>query len=201
MGPLARRVELVAHPGPVAGGRGRRGGARGSQGAHADGASAPPVRDNPVVRMNRRRSTGSVMGPPGRPDPSPTCLGLRSPESSDGTAPFRSVHPRHRDRELMADGGIVHLSPKAFDLLEILVQKRPAAVPRAEWRSGSGARPHVSDTSLAGLVGELRKALGDQGRPAGSCGRCTASDTRSAGRCPRPSVRRRRPSSRGRPFS
>jgi DNA-binding winged helix-turn-helix (wHTH) protein len=69
-------------------------------------------------------------------------------------------------RELMADGGIVHLSPKAFDLLEILVQKRPEAVPRAELEKRIWRSTHVSDTSLAGLVGELRKALGDQGRPA-----------------------------------
>jgi DNA-binding winged helix-turn-helix (wHTH) protein len=69
-------------------------------------------------------------------------------------------------RELRADGGIVHLSPKAFDLLEILVAKRPEAVPRAELEKRIWRSTHVSDTSLAGLVGELRKALGDQGRPA-----------------------------------
>ena len=69
-------------------------------------------------------------------------------------------------RELRADGGSVHLSPKAFDLLDILVQKRPEAVPRAELEKRIWRSTHVSDTSLAGLVGELRKALGDQGRPA-----------------------------------
>jgi len=69
-------------------------------------------------------------------------------------------------RELLAGGAIVHLSPKAFDLLEILVQKRPEAVPRAELEKRIWRSTHVSDTSLAGLVGELRKALGDQGRPA-----------------------------------
>ena len=69
-------------------------------------------------------------------------------------------------RELLADGALVHLSPKAFDLLEILAQKRPEAVPRAEIEKRIWRQTHVSDTSLAGLVGELRKALGDQGRPA-----------------------------------
>lgn len=69
-------------------------------------------------------------------------------------------------RELLAGGAIIHLSPKAFDLLEILVQKRPEAVPRAELEKRIWRSTHVSDTSLAGLVGELRKALGDQGRPA-----------------------------------
>lgn len=69
-------------------------------------------------------------------------------------------------RELLAGGALVHLSPKAFDLLEILVQKRPEAVPRAELEKRIWRQTHVSDTSLAGLVGELRKALGDQDRPA-----------------------------------
>lgn len=69
-------------------------------------------------------------------------------------------------RELRADGAIVHLPPKAFDLLEILVQRRPEAVPRAEIEKRVWRSTHVSETSLAGLVGELRKALGDQGRPA-----------------------------------
>jgi DNA-binding winged helix-turn-helix (wHTH) protein len=69
-------------------------------------------------------------------------------------------------RELLADGTLVHLPPKAFDLLEILVQRRPEAVPRAEIEKRVWRGTHVSETSLAGLVGELRKALGDQGRPA-----------------------------------
>ena len=69
-------------------------------------------------------------------------------------------------RELLTETGIVHLSPKAFDLLEILVQRRPEAVPRAELEKRIWRSTHVSDTSLAGLAGELRKALGDQVRPA-----------------------------------
>lgn len=69
-------------------------------------------------------------------------------------------------RELQAGDEIVHLSPKAFDLLAILVEKRPEAVPRADLEKRIWRSTHVSDTSLAGLVGELRKALGDQGRPA-----------------------------------
>lgn len=68
-------------------------------------------------------------------------------------------------RELLAAGEPVHLSPKAFDLLEILILKRPEAVPRAELEKRIWRQTHVSDTSLAGLVGELRKALDDQGRP------------------------------------
>jgi len=94
-------------------------------------------------------------------------------------------------RELLSAGAVVHLSPKAFDLLEILVQKRPEAVPRGEIEKRIWRSTHVSDTSLAGLVGELRKALGDQERPArfvrtvhsfgyAFCGTATATATVSA---------------------
>ena len=68
-------------------------------------------------------------------------------------------------RELAAEGRGIHLAPKAFDLLELLVERRPAAVPRAEIERRVWGGTHVSETSLANLVGELRKALDDQGRP------------------------------------
>jgi DNA-binding winged helix-turn-helix (wHTH) protein len=68
-------------------------------------------------------------------------------------------------RELAGPGGPVHLPPKAFDLLELLVERRPAAVPRVDIEAKVWRGTHVSETSLAGLVGELRKALGDPGRP------------------------------------
>jgi len=68
-------------------------------------------------------------------------------------------------RELAADGSPVHLAPKTFDLLELLVERRPAAVPRAEIERRVWGATHVSETSLANLVGELRKALDDQGKP------------------------------------
>ncbi len=68
-------------------------------------------------------------------------------------------------RELLGAAGLVHLPPKAFDLLELLVERRPAAVPRADLESRVWGRTHVAETSLPGLVAELRKALGDQGRP------------------------------------
>ena len=68
-------------------------------------------------------------------------------------------------RELAAGGSPVHLAPKAFDLLEMLVERRPAAVPRAEIERRVWGGTHVSETSLANLVGELRKALDDQGKP------------------------------------
>lgn len=68
-------------------------------------------------------------------------------------------------RELLGTAGPIHLPPKAFDLLETLVERRPAAVPRADIEKRVWGGIHVSESSLAGLVGELRKALGDQARP------------------------------------
>jgi DNA-binding winged helix-turn-helix (wHTH) protein len=68
-------------------------------------------------------------------------------------------------RELVGAAGPIHLPPKAFDLLETLVERRPAAVPRADIEKKVWGGVHVSESSLAGLVGELRKALGDQARP------------------------------------
>jgi DNA-binding winged helix-turn-helix (wHTH) protein len=55
----------------------------------------------------------------------------------------------------------VHLSPKAFDLLILLVRARPRALSKADLHSGIWPRTFVSDASLAMLVAELRSALGE----------------------------------------
>jgi DNA-binding winged helix-turn-helix (wHTH) protein len=59
------------------------------------------------------------------------------------------------------DGTEVHLPPKAFDLLLILVRHQPNAVPHAQLHTALWPGVHVSETSLAALVTQLRKALGD----------------------------------------
>ena len=61
----------------------------------------------------------------------------------------------------------VHLSPKAFQLLELLLAKRPNAVGKSEIQEVLWPRTFVSDTNLPALVNELRNALGDQARDAG----------------------------------
>jgi DNA-binding winged helix-turn-helix (wHTH) protein len=55
----------------------------------------------------------------------------------------------------------VHLSPKAFRLLELLLSKRPDAVPKAEILESVWPDAVVSEGSLAALVKDVRKALGD----------------------------------------
>jgi DNA-binding winged helix-turn-helix (wHTH) protein len=58
----------------------------------------------------------------------------------------------------------VHLTPKAFDLLSALVEARPEAVAKADLETRIWGQTHVAETSLAGLVAELRAALGERPR-------------------------------------
>lgn len=55
----------------------------------------------------------------------------------------------------------VHLSPKAFRLLELLLSKRPNAIPKAEILETVWPDSVVSEGSLAALVKDLRRAVGD----------------------------------------
>lgn len=68
-------------------------------------------------------------------------------------------------RQLFRGPAEVHLSPKAFDLLRLLVEKRPQAVSKAEAFDHVWPGTFVTDGNLASLVAELRRALGDQSRP------------------------------------
>jgi DNA-binding winged helix-turn-helix (wHTH) protein len=67
-------------------------------------------------------------------------------------------------RQLLREGRAVHLSPKAFELLTVLLEKRPNAIAKAELHERLWPSTFVSEVNLAALVAELRSALGDQGR-------------------------------------
>jgi DNA-binding winged helix-turn-helix (wHTH) protein len=67
-------------------------------------------------------------------------------------------------RQLLCGGRPVAISPKAFDLLALLVEKRPAAVSKAEMHSRLWPDSFVSDGNLTVLMTELRNALGDDAR-------------------------------------
>ncbi len=56
----------------------------------------------------------------------------------------------------------VHLSPKAFHLLELLLLRRPDAISKEEILETVWPDTHVSEGSLAALVKDLRKALGER---------------------------------------
>jgi len=64
-------------------------------------------------------------------------------------------------RRLLRDGQEVHLSPKAFDLLLSLVENRSRAMSRADLLQHLWPSTFVNETNLAGLIAEIRRALGD----------------------------------------
>lgn len=64
-------------------------------------------------------------------------------------------------RQLFADGTEVHLSPKAFELLRILIQHRSRALAKAELQDLLWPSTFVGETNLATLVAEIRRTLGD----------------------------------------
>jgi DNA-binding winged helix-turn-helix (wHTH) protein len=64
-------------------------------------------------------------------------------------------------RELLRDGRSVPLSPKAFDLLSILVADRPKAISKSDLQERLWPATFVVEKNLANLVSEIRDALGD----------------------------------------
>lgn len=67
-------------------------------------------------------------------------------------------------RALLREGEAVHLSPKAFRLLEVLVANSPRAVSKEQLTEEIWPQTFVEESNLPGLVGELRAALGDEAR-------------------------------------
>ena len=67
-------------------------------------------------------------------------------------------------RELLRGGQAVSVSPKAFQLLELLVRQRPNALSKEDLHRGLWPDSFVDDGNLANLVSELRTALGDDAR-------------------------------------
>ena len=64
-------------------------------------------------------------------------------------------------RQLRRGEETLHLEPKAFELLELLVGRRPEAVSKRDIRDRLWPDTFVSESSLTGLVGQIRQALGD----------------------------------------
>jgi DNA-binding winged helix-turn-helix (wHTH) protein len=65
-------------------------------------------------------------------------------------------------RQLSRAGVDVHLTPKAFDLLLLLVSDAPRVVSKTELHERLWPQTYVSDASLLSLVKELRRALDDR---------------------------------------
>lgn len=67
-------------------------------------------------------------------------------------------------RQLRSDGdSVVHLTPKAFNLLSLLVEEAPRVVEKGELHRRLWPDSFVSDATHLGLIKELRRALKDEG--------------------------------------
>jgi DNA-binding winged helix-turn-helix (wHTH) protein len=69
-------------------------------------------------------------------------------------------------RQLVRKGAPVHLSPKAFRLLELLLESRPKALSKAQLQERIWPDTFVSEANLASLAAEIREAIGEDGRSA-----------------------------------
>jgi DNA-binding winged helix-turn-helix (wHTH) protein len=67
-------------------------------------------------------------------------------------------------RQLSVRGEAVHLSPKAFQFLELLLESRPKALSKGEIHGRLWPGTFVSDGALASLLVEVRSATGDSAR-------------------------------------
>ncbi len=67
-------------------------------------------------------------------------------------------------REVLRAGQRVAISPKAFVLLELLIERRPKAVSKSDIHARLWPQTHVSEANLGNLVVELRSVLGDAAR-------------------------------------
>jgi len=66
-------------------------------------------------------------------------------------------------RQLTSDAAVVHLTPKAFNLLSLLVEEAPRVVEKGELHRRLWPDSFVSDATHLGLIKELRRALKDEG--------------------------------------
>jgi DNA-binding winged helix-turn-helix (wHTH) protein len=67
-------------------------------------------------------------------------------------------------RQLWLNGTGIHLSNKAFDLLALMIERRPDAVSRADLHARLWPDTFVSDSSLPSLISEIRIAIDDRHR-------------------------------------
>ena len=65
-------------------------------------------------------------------------------------------------RQLQRSGRYVHLSPKAFDLLALLLAERPGVVSKEMLRDRLWGGTNVVDANLNNLISEIRAALDDE---------------------------------------
>ncbi|MEO7271615.1 MAG: winged helix-turn-helix domain-containing protein, partial [Vicinamibacterales bacterium] len=67
-------------------------------------------------------------------------------------------------REILEDGRRVHVSPKAFDLLRVLLERRPSVVSKNELHDKVWPEAFVGDANLSVVIAEIRQVLGDDSK-------------------------------------
>jgi DNA-binding winged helix-turn-helix (wHTH) protein len=78
-------------------------------------------------------------------------------------ARFKQLTYDSARRQLLdADCQPLHLTPKAFELLSLLIERAPAVVTKAEIHGRLWPGVFVSDATLVGLIKELRRVLEDR---------------------------------------
>src|ERR1041385_589236 len=87
-----------------------------------------------------------------------------SPKGATVTSTFGPFTLDDAARQLCRGAEMVHLSPKAFDLLALLVHRQPAALSKSEILEALWRDTFVSEGNLAVLIKEIRDALGDSAR-------------------------------------
>ena len=64
-------------------------------------------------------------------------------------------------RQVLEGSRPVHLSPKAFDLLQVLLEHRPALVSKGELQDRVWPDVAVVEANVANAIAEIRRVLGD----------------------------------------
>jgi len=67
-------------------------------------------------------------------------------------------------RELYVRGETVHVQPKAFQFLELILEERPKAVSKSRIHERLWPGTFVSDATLTSLLVEVRDVIGDEAR-------------------------------------
>jgi DNA-binding winged helix-turn-helix (wHTH) protein len=99
---------------------------------------------------------------------------VREPGENQGNLPETiaaqsgRVHLVAAERRVLRNGVPVHLTPKAFDLLLVLMVDAPRVMSKEALHARLWPATFVSDATLVGLVKEVRRAL-DGDEPGSSC--------------------------------
>src|SRR5262245_38435081 len=83
-------------------------------------------------------------------------------QERDVVATFGSFTLDSGQRRIVGAEGEAHLTPKAFDLLRLLIRHAPRVVSKAEIHASLWPDTFVSDAALVVLIKEIRRALGDR---------------------------------------